>query len=86
MPVAGQRHRQGRHDQRGLLAATGVPADDPTMEHVTHRRLAASRPAASDVPVEFAGLDGQSLELDDKSVDAALSAWTLHDSRRRNTW
>jgi hypothetical protein len=36
------------------------------------RRLAASRPAASDVPVEFAGLDGQSLELDDKSVDAAL--------------
>jgi ubiquinone/menaquinone biosynthesis C-methylase UbiE len=38
---------------------------------------AADRLAASPVPVDFVGLDGQSLPLDDDSVDAALSTWTL---------
>jgi ubiquinone/menaquinone biosynthesis C-methylase UbiE len=41
------------------------------------RVLAAERLAASGVPVEFVGLDGQSLALADDSVDAALSTWTL---------
>ena len=41
------------------------------------RDLAADRLAASDVVVEFVGLDGQTLELDDDSVDSALSTWTL---------
>lgn len=41
------------------------------------RDLAAERLAATDVAVEFVGLDGQSLALDDDSVDAALSTWTL---------
>lgn len=39
--------------------------------------LAAERMAASDVPVDFVGLDGQSIDLPDASVDAALSTWTL---------
>ncbi len=39
--------------------------------------LAAERIAASDVPVERIGLDGQALPLPDRSVDAALSTWTL---------
>jgi ubiquinone/menaquinone biosynthesis C-methylase UbiE len=41
------------------------------------RELAAERIAESDVPVEFIGLDGQTLALDDASVDAALSTWSL---------
>ena len=41
------------------------------------RELAAARLADCDVIVDFVGVDGQSLELDDNSVDAALSTWTL---------
>lgn len=40
-------------------------------------KLAAGRVAASAVPVERAGLDGQSLPFDDDSFDSALSTWTL---------
>ena len=39
--------------------------------------LASGRIAASHVPVERVGLDGQALPLPDHSVDAALSTWTL---------
>ena len=45
-----------------------------------HRSWAAISPqrlAASHVDVDFVGLDGQDLELEDDSVDAALSTWTL---------
>ncbi|HEX7095085.1 MAG TPA: class I SAM-dependent methyltransferase [Acidimicrobiales bacterium] len=41
------------------------------------RRLAARRIAESSVPIEFVGLDGQSIPLADASVDAALSTFTL---------
>jgi SAM-dependent methyltransferase len=40
-------------------------------------RLAAGRVRAARVPVQRAGLDGQSLPFDDGSYDAALSTWTL---------
>lgn len=40
-------------------------------------RMAARRVEASQVPVERAGLDGQSLPFADHSVDTALSTWTL---------
>ncbi|RNL78991.1 class I SAM-dependent methyltransferase [Nocardioides marmorisolisilvae] len=40
-------------------------------------RLAADRLAASDVPVERAGLDGQSLPFEDDTFDSAVSTWTL---------
>lgn len=40
-------------------------------------RLARGRLAASGVPVQRAGLDGQSLPCADHSYDAALSTWTL---------
>ena len=40
-------------------------------------KLAAKRLASSTVPVERAGLDGQSLPFDDDTFDAALSTWTL---------
>lgn len=41
------------------------------------RDLAGARLAESHVTVDFVGLDGQSLQLDADSVDAALSTWTL---------
>ncbi len=40
-------------------------------------RLATQRIAASAVPIERAGLDGQCLPFDDASFDAALSTWTM---------
>jgi SAM-dependent methyltransferase len=40
-------------------------------------RLAEKRVRATHVPVERAGLDGQSLPFGDDSFDTALSTWTL---------
>jgi SAM-dependent methyltransferase len=40
-------------------------------------KLAQARVAASSVPVERAGLDGQSLPFADDSFDSALSTWTM---------
>ncbi len=55
-------------------AVTKLTAVDPLLRG---REIAAGRLAASTVPVEFVGLDGQRLAVDDQSVDAALSTWTL---------
>jgi ubiquinone/menaquinone biosynthesis C-methylase UbiE len=55
----------------GLARVAAVePAD-------TGWNLAAKRLRASSVPVQRAGLDGQSLPFADNSYDAALSTWTL---------
>ncbi len=40
-------------------------------------RLSAERRAASRVPIERVGLDGQALPLADDSCDTAVSTWTL---------
>lgn len=40
-------------------------------------RLASKRVAASPVPIERAGLDGQSLPFADNTFDCALSTWTM---------
>ena len=40
-------------------------------------KLAEERVRASTIPIERAGLDGQSLPFADDSYDAALSCWTL---------
>jgi len=68
----------------GFGSGPNVPLYPPTVERVlavdpslTGRRLAAKRLAVSPVPVEFVGLDGEHLPLDDASVDDALSTWTL---------
>ena len=55
-------------------AVTALHAVDP-ME--SGRALARERLAASPVDVDFVGLDGQKIPLDDESVDSALSTWTL---------
>lgn len=55
-------------------AVTRLLAVDPLQRG---RTLAADRLADVPFPVEFVGLDGQSIELEDDCVDAALSTWTL---------
>lgn len=53
---------------------TRVQAVDPA---TVGRKLAEQRVAASSVPVEYVGLDGEDLPLDDDSVDHVLTTWTL---------
>lgn len=53
---------------------TKVYAIDPAQ---IGEELASERLAASSVPVEFVGLDGQRLPLDDDSCDSALLTFTL---------
>jgi ubiquinone/menaquinone biosynthesis C-methylase UbiE len=55
-------------------AVTGVAAVEPAD---LGWKLAQNRLAASTVPVERTGLDGQSLPLPDDSCDTALSTWTM---------
>ena len=55
-------------------AVTRVLAVDPA---TAGRKLAAARVAASPVPVEYTGLDGQALPLEAASVDHVLTTWTL---------
>ena len=52
---------------------TKVYAIDPA---VVGEKLAADRIADSTVPVEFIGLDGQSIPLDDDSCDAGPVSYT----------
>jgi ubiquinone/menaquinone biosynthesis C-methylase UbiE len=53
---------------------TRLRAVDPS---AVGTRLARERIAASPVPVELAGLDGQDLPFEDGSADAVLCTWTL---------
>lgn len=55
-------------------AVTRVLAVDPAL---AGRKLAARRIAASPVPVEFAGTDGERLTASDASIDHVLVTWTL---------
>lgn len=55
-------------------AVTRLRAVDPSE---LGARIAAERIAASPVPVERAGLDGQALPFADQSADAVLSTWTV---------
>jgi SAM-dependent methyltransferase len=55
-------------------AVARVRAVDPA---TIGRKLAAKRVAASQAPVEYAGLDGQSLPAEQDSIDHVLTTWTL---------
>jgi SAM-dependent methyltransferase len=68
----------------GFGAGLNVPHYPPAVTRVlavepseVGFRMSEARRAASAVPVERVGLDGARLPLDDGSVDAALSTWTL---------
>jgi ubiquinone/menaquinone biosynthesis C-methylase UbiE len=53
---------------------TRVRAVDPA---TVGRKLAAKRVAASVTPVEYVGLNGAELPMEDDSVDHVLTTWTL---------
>lgn len=68
----------------GFGSGLNVPFYPPSVSHVAAIepsdlawRLAADRVAASRVPIERAGLDGQTLPFPDATFDAALSTYTL---------
>ncbi|HEX2414675.1 MAG TPA: class I SAM-dependent methyltransferase [Thermoleophilaceae bacterium] len=68
----------------GFGSGLNVPFYPPTVTRVSAVepadvgwKLADKRLRATSVPVERAGLDGQSLPFADNSYDAALSTWTL---------
>jgi ubiquinone/menaquinone biosynthesis C-methylase UbiE len=68
----------------GFGSGLNVPHYPPAVKRVravdpatVGRTLAAKRVAASAIPVEYVGLDGAELPLDDESVDGVLSTWTL---------
>jgi ubiquinone/menaquinone biosynthesis C-methylase UbiE len=64
----------GRNVPHYPPGVTRVRAIDPA---TVGRKLAAGRVNASSVPVDYVGLDGQHLPLDDTSVDHVLVTWTL---------
>jgi ubiquinone/menaquinone biosynthesis C-methylase UbiE len=68
----------------GFGSGLNVPLLPPEVTHVyavdpslVGRKLSEERVQASPIPIEFVGLDGAHLPLDDASVDAALSTFTL---------
>jgi len=68
----------------GFGSGLNVPHYPPTVARVLAvdpatlgRKLAANRVAASPVPVDYIGLDGQTLPLESASVDHVLTTWTL---------
>lgn len=74
----------GRVLEVGFGSGRNVPYYPPTVERVLAvdpatlgRKLAAERVARSPVAIEYVGLDGELLPLDDASVDHALTTWTL---------
>lgn len=68
----------------GFGSGRNVPHYPPSIAKVVAvdpatvgRKLAAKRVAASPVAIEFVGLDGEALPLEDSSVDHVLTTWTL---------
>ncbi|MBK5223624.1 MAG: class I SAM-dependent methyltransferase [Acidimicrobiia bacterium] len=68
----------------GFGSGLNVPHLPPSVERLlaidpsgVGRRMAATRLAASPVPVDFVGLDGEHIPLEDASVDSALCTFTL---------
>jgi len=64
----------GRNVPHYPPAVKRVQAVDPA---TVGRRLAAKRVAASPIPVEYVGLDGQTLPIESETVDHVLTTWTL---------
>ena len=68
----------------GFGSGLNVPYYPPEVKRVravdpaqAGRKLAARRVAASPVPVEYVGLDGQELPVESDSVDYVLITWTM---------
>ncbi len=75
---------RGRVVEIGFGSGLNVPFYPAAVESVSAIepadlgwRLAGERVARATVPVQRAGLDGQSLPFEDDSFDTALSTWTM---------
>jgi ubiquinone/menaquinone biosynthesis C-methylase UbiE len=75
---------QGDVVEIGFGSGRNIPYYPPAVKRVravdpatVGRRLATKRVAASSIPVEYVGLDGQDLPVDDNTVDHVLTTWTL---------
>ena len=75
---------EGEVIEIGFGSGLNVPFYPPAVSRVSAVepadlgwKLAAKRVAATTVPVERSGLDGQSLPFEDDRFDAALSTWTM---------
>ena len=75
---------QGEVVEIGFGSGLNVPFYPPAVKRVRAVepadigwKLAQKRLADASVPVERAGLDGQSLPFEDNSFDSALSTWTM---------
>lgn len=75
---------RGRVVEIGFGSGLNVPFYPGTVDAVSAVepadlgwKLASERVAASKVPIERAGLDGQSLPFADNTFDSAVSTWTL---------
>jgi ubiquinone/menaquinone biosynthesis C-methylase UbiE len=87
MLVLRERAVEGLHGvvlEIGFGSGLNIPVYPPDVERVhavdpatLGRKLAAKRIAASSVPIDFVGLDGQNIPLPDASCDTALSTYTL---------
>jgi SAM-dependent methyltransferase len=74
----------GRVLEVGFGSGLNLPHMPPAVTHLlavdpatVGRKLARRRLAGFHAPVEYVGLTGEALPLDDASVDAVLSTWTL---------
>lgn len=74
----------GRVVELGFGSGLNVPFYPPAVRSVSAVepadlgwKLAAGRLASAPMPIERAGLDGQSLPFPDDSFDCALSTWTM---------
>lgn len=77
-------HTEGTVVELGFGSGTNLPYYPSSVHRVLAvepsdhaRHLARKRLAASGIEVEFVGLDGQALPLEDESVDHVVSTWTL---------
>ena len=87
MVVLRERAVEGLHGEVleiGFGSGLNIPVYPPDVARVRAvdpatlgRKLAAKRIAASNVPIDFVGLDGQQIPLPDASCDTALSTYTL---------
>ena len=75
---------EGRVLEIGFGSGRNVPHYPPAVERVqavdpsvVGRALAQKRVSASAVAIEFVGLDGEHLPIEDISVDHVLTTWTL---------
>jgi ubiquinone/menaquinone biosynthesis C-methylase UbiE len=64
----------GRNVPHYPASVTRVRAVDPAL---VGRKIAAPRVAASPVPIEYIGLEGERLPVEDQSIDHVLTTWTL---------